>query len=165
MDMFANTPLPVGPFTQLPNIAIPEHVGSEMAWTSDKQGRAFAMCNTAGPAAANGFDGCPDKQCLIELTMDWTKATGRKTCWVAKDGFGLEGGALWTHGDDFYWAAGSPCCNCFLGGSGRVYTTDEPMGNWSCLSTDINPPLVPRPPLPSPSPPPLPFLLYYTILY
>ena len=79
--------------------------------------------------------------------MDWTKATGRKTCWVAKDGFGLEGGALWTHGDNFYWAAGSPCCNCFLGGSGRVYITNEPMGNWSYL-TDINPPLVPRPPLP-----------------
>ena len=153
---------PIGPFTQLPSIAILEHVGSQMAWTSDAQGRAYAMYNTRGAAAANGFDGFPDKQCLIELTPDWTNATGRKTCWVAKDGFGLEGGALWTRGDTYYWAAGSPCCNCYLGGSGRVYTTKEPMGNWSYL-TNINPPLVPRPPLPPPdkrspgsNPPPRP---------
>ena len=133
-----------------------------MAWVSDTQGRAYAMYNTRGPAAANGYDGYPDKQCLIELTPEWTKATGRKTCWVAKDGFGLEGGALWTRGGTYYWAAGSPCCNCYLGGSGRVYTTEEPMGNWSYL-TDINPPLVPRPPLPPPdkrsagsNPPPRP---------
>ena len=140
---------PIGPFTQLPSIAIPERVGSQMAWMSDKKGRAFAMYNTGGPPASNGFDGFPDKQCLIELTADWTAATGRKSCWVAQDGFGLEGGALWTRGDTYYWAAGSPCCNCYLGGSGRVYTTKEPMGNWS-YATNINPPVLPRPPLPPP---------------
>jgi hypothetical protein len=140
---------PIGPFTQLPDIAVPEHVGSQMAWTSDTQGRAYAMYNTGGSAAPDGFDGFPDRQCLIELTPDWTKATGRRTCWVAEDGFGLEGGALWTRGDTYYWAAGSPCCNCYLGGSGRVYTTKEPMGNWS-YRTNLNPPLVPRPPLPPP---------------
>jgi hypothetical protein len=140
---------PIGPFTQLPSIAIPEAVGSQMAWNSDTQGRAYAMYNTGGSAAANGYDGYPDKQCLIELTPEWTAATGRKTCWVARDGFGLEGGALWTRGDTYFWAAGSPCCNCYLGGSGRTYTSKDPMGNWSYM-TNLNPPLVPRPPLPPP---------------
>jgi hypothetical protein len=138
---------PVGPFLQLPPIKIPERVGSQMAWFSDVKGRAYAMYNTGGPAAADGFDGYPDKQCLIELTADWTQTTGRRTCWVSRDGFGLEGGALWARGSTYYWAAGSPCCNCYLGGSARVYTAQDPMGNWSFL-TDINPPLVPRPPLP-----------------
>ena len=107
-----------GPFTQLPNIGIPAHVGSEMAWTSDEQGRAYAMYTTGGPAAANGFD------------LGWR---------VGRSGRGAM---------PPYWAAGSPC-NCFLGGSARVYTTKQLMGNWSYL-TDINPPLVPRPPLPPP---------------
>ena len=37
----------------------------------------------------------PAKQCLVELTPSWLNVTGRKTCWVPPDGFGLEGGAFW----------------------------------------------------------------------
>ena len=86
-------------------------------------------------------------QCLIELTPDWTNATGRKRCWVPSDGFGLEGGAVWDRNGLYYWAAGSPCCNCEEGGSARVYVATDPMGNWTQL-TNMNPPRQSRPPIP-----------------
>ena len=138
---------PVGPFTQLPPISTGgDTVVSQAAWHADEQGNAFAMYNTPGPPGTFS----PAKQCLIELTSDWLNATGRKSCWVPPDGFGLEGGAVWDRDGVYYWAAGSPCCNCEEGGSARVYTATDPMGgNWSFL-TNMNPPVQPRPPVPPP---------------
>ena len=138
---------PVGPFTQLPIISTAnsggDFVGSEAAWFVDTKGNAFVMYNSQGPAGTF----YPAKQCLIELDATWTKSTGRKSCWVPPDGFGLEGGALWEEDGTYLWSAGSPCCNCEEGSDDRTYFTKDPMGNWTYL-TSLNPPLQPRPPVP-----------------
>ena len=138
---------PVGPFTQLPPIPTGgDKVVSQAAWHADEQGRAYVMFNTPGPPGTLS----PAKQCLIELTPDWLNSTGRKQCWVPPDGFGLEGGAVWDRDGMYFWATGSPCCNCEEGGSARVYVATDPMGNWTYL-TNMNPPRQPRPPIPPPS--------------
>eukprot|EP00038_Savillea_parva_P005573 m.159110 g.159110 ORF g.159110 m.159110 type:complete len:495 (+) comp11742_c0_seq1:85-1569(+) len=137
---------PTGPFTELdPLDTDGDRVGSQAGWHVDGHGNGYAWYNTDGPPGTL----FPARQCVVELTRDFLNVTGRKSCWVPSDGFGLEGGALWDRGGTYYWAAGSPCCNCALGGSARVYTTHDPMGNWTFL-TNLNPPRQPRPPRPPP---------------
>ena len=118
-------------------------VGSQLSWYADSKGAAYVAYNTAGPPGTL----YPARQCMLELAPDWLTSTGRKSCWVARDGFGLEGGAVWERNGRYFWASGNPCCNCEMGGSARVWSIDgDPMGNWSYL-TDLNPPRTPMPPV------------------
>lgn len=137
---------PIGPFVELPPLDTGgDVVGSQAGFHVDDQGRGYAWYDTRAPGVLPF-----GRQCVVELSPDFTKSTGKKSCWNPRDGFGLEGGALWDRDGTYYFAAGSPCCNCALGGDGRVWTTAGPNGCMGAYnySSDINPTVQPRPPLP-----------------
>ena len=140
---------PTGPFADPVTLARCNR-SSQAGFHVDSKGQGWAWCNTyTAPLWMYS------KQCVHELNADWRNATGRSSCWMPRDGWGLEGGAIWDRDGTYYFAAGSPSCNAKLGGDARVWTATDPLGEWA-YQTNINPLRVPTPGYPKDTPPPPP---------
>lgn len=149
--MAAESTAPVGPFANPVVLALCNR-SSQAGFHVDQNGKGWAWCNTY--TAPHWMY---SKQCVHELTDDWMNSTGRFSCWMPRDGWGLEGGALWDRNGTYYFAAGSPSCNAKLGGDARVWTASDPMAEWT-YQTNINPlqRQIPGYSNTEPPPPPLP---------